>query len=428
MTYKRRRYLSVVGSAVAVGSAGCSEIPLPWVSQAPDLLLNPTQQAKLVPDDGDRRGSFGWAVAMSGDGTSALVGARRADSAAYEDTGGAYVFDGAGGEWTQQAKLPMDGVDTNDLGGSSVALSNDGTTALVGASNGDSAYVFDGTGGSWTQRDRLSPDDSLGFDTALFGAAVDLSRDGTTALVGAYGTDVGSAYVFDGTGDDWTQQARLAAEPANLTDNFGQSVALSGDGTTALVGEFGNVATGGAAGSAYVFDGAGGEWTQQTRLTADDGDAEDVFGWAVALSRDGTTALVGARGDDASGSDSGSAYVFDGSRDEWTQQTKLTPVGADRGDRFGQSVALSSDGTTALVSADGDDDPNGDGAGSAHVFDGSGDEWTQTGRFSAEDGDSHDLFGWAVALSSDGTKSLLGALQDEDPNGSNAGSAYVFTL
>jgi len=176
-----------------------------------------------------------------------------------------------------------------------------------------------------------------------------------------------------------------------------------------------------------VFTGDGGDWSQSAKLADDDGDSGDRFGDSAALSSDGTTALVGASEDeDPNGTEAGSAYVFTGDGDEWSQSAKFAAEDGAGGDFFGWSVALSSDGTTALIGAVFDDDPNGGDAGSAYVFTGDGGEWGQSAKLAADDGDSGDWFGWSVALSSDGTTALVGAKTDEDPNGAEAGSAYVF--
>jgi hypothetical protein len=110
----------------------------------------------------------------------------------------------------------------------------------------------------------------------------------------------------------------------------------------------------------------------------------------------------------------------------FTQQQKLSPSDGDRRDSFGFSVAVSSDGTTALLGADEDVDPNGKDTGSVYVFAQSGGSWSQQQKLAATDGDGNDRFGESVAVSSDGTTALIGASVDEDPNGPNAGSAYVF--
>ena len=152
----------------------------------------------------------------------------------------------------------------------------------------------------------------------------------------------------------WSEQQKLTASDAAWNDDFGTSVALSGD--TAVVGAPFDDDAGSASGSAYVFVRSGTRWSQQQKLTASDAAPNDDFGLAVALS--GDTAVVGAIGDDDAGRVSGAAYVFVRSGTRWSEQQKLTASDAAAGIRFGNSVAVSGD--TAVVGAYADD--------SAYVF------------------------------------------------------------
>ncbi|MGI6496310.1 MAG: FG-GAP repeat protein [Kiritimatiellia bacterium] len=379
-----------------------------------------SQQDKLAAADGAAGDFFGYSVALSGD--TAFVGAYGDDDNGY-NSGSAYVFTRSGTAWSQQDKLAAADGAAGDNFGCSVAL--DGDTALVGAYLDDdngyasgSAYVFTRSGGTWTQQAKLAAAD--GADGDWFGCSVALCSG--TALVGAYGDSdngaaSGSACVFTRSDTNWAQQAKLSAGDSATADWFGTSVALSGD--TALVGAYGDDDNGDNSGSAYVFIRSGGTWTRQAKLTADDGAAYDYFGWSVALS--GDTALVGAYLDDDNGAASGSAYVFTRSGTAWTQQAKLTGADGADDDRFGCSVALSGD--TALVGVDGDDDKGTD-SGSAYVFARSGSTWTQQAKLTASDGADEDYFGCSVAL--DGDTALVGAFWDDD-NGTDSGSAYVFT-
>ena len=163
---------------------------------------------------------------------------------------------------------------------------------------------------------------------------------------------------------------------------------------------------------------------EQAKLTASDGAAYDYFGCSVAVSGDGSTAVIGAHGDDDIGNNSGSVYVFTRSGSSWTQQAKLTASDGASGDLFGYSVAVSGDGSTAVIGAHGDDD-RGIDSGSAYVFTRSGSSWTQQAKLTASDGAASDLFGWSVAVSGDGSTAVIGAYYDDD-RGSNSGSAYVF--
>ena len=166
------------------------------------------------------------------------------------------------------------------------------------------------SGTTWSEQAKLTASDAAAEDE--FGFTVALSGD--TALVGALlhdtaaGADAGSAYVFVRSGTAWSEQAKLTASDAVASDGLGSSVALSGD--TALVGAFfGDTAAVADAGSAYIFVRSGTTWSEQAKLTASDPARSDEFGWSVALS--GDTALVGAfAGDTAAGEEAGSAYVF----------------------------------------------------------------------------------------------------------------------
>jgi hypothetical protein len=166
------------------------------------------------------------------------------------------------------------------------------------------------SGTTWTQQQKLTASDGAATDN--FGSSVALSGD--TALVGASGDDVGgnanqgSAYVFVRTGTTWTQQQQLTASDGTTGDNFCISVALEGD--TAVIGAGADDINGNAdQGSAYVFVRTGTIWAQQQKLFAADGAANDFFGYSVALN--GGTALVGAYLDDIGGNvDQGSAYIF----------------------------------------------------------------------------------------------------------------------
>ena len=155
-------------------------------------------------------------------------------------------------------------------------------------------------------------------------------------------------------------------------------------------------------------------------LLASDGAADDAFGYSVAV--DGDTAVIGAVQDDDNGSNSGSAYVYTRSGTTWSQQAKLTASDGAADDWFGTSVAV--DGDTAVVGAYWDDD-NGSKSGSAYVYTRSGTTWSQQNKLTASDGAADDRFGGRVAVNGD--TAVIGAMWHDD-NGSNSGSAYVFAL
>ena len=393
---------------LCVSVAACLSWPVVWPAAGYADLGD--QLFKLLPKDGAANDRFGVSVAING--TTAIVGAYWDSHDNGSNSGSAYLFDTATGR--QITKLVPDDGAAGDNFGSSVAIS--GATAIVGAGGDDdngmgsgSAYLFDiSDPANPTQLFKLLPNDGAAHD---FFSSVAIS--GAIAIIGAEGDDdngsnSGSAYLFDST--TGRQIAKLLPDDGAAGDWFGHSVAISG--TTAIVGAYFHDDNGSQSGSAYLFDTTTGR--QIAKLLPDDGAAGDDFGLAVAIS--GTTAIVGAYGDNDNGSASGSAYLFDTATGR--QITKLLPNDGAAVDKFGWSVAIS--GATAIVGTPLDDD-NGKRSGSAYLFDTTTGE--QIAKLLPDDGAGDDWFGHSVAIS--GATTIVGAWFDDD-NGSNSGSAYLF--
>lgn len=440
MTRPRRR--TVVGalaggslaSLVGVGGWYVLDGDLPFSTGEPGRKSKGliTETARLVPADRDANDRFGHSVALSD--RIALIGEPRNEDPNGSFAGAASVFEHSGGGWNRRPTLtPADG-DGYDRFGESVALVGD--TALVGARgaddpNGENAgavYTFGRANDGWSQTGKLVADDGTPADS--FGASVDFT--GTTTLIGApsdqapNGVYAGSAYVFDRSDGSWFQGSKLAASEGDENDAFGASVALTDDGTTAVVGAPDDEDPNGkTAGAAFVFSRTGDGWTQVATLAAPDGDSGDDFGRAVDIS--GDLAFVGApRDEDPNGTKAGAVYVFEKGSNGWAHHTKLTQADGESEDFFGHSIALAGD--TALVSAKGDTQPNGDGAGAVYVFSPGSDEWTRWAKLAPADGNPHDRFGRSVALVN-GTALVSAPNEDSSDGGNaNAGAAYLFDL
>ena len=468
------------------------------------ITIDPlAQQAYLKASNTDAFDEFGYSVAVSGD--TVVVGASREDgnatgvngdqtNNATNDAGAAYVFVRNAGVWSQQAYLKASNTDVADLFGWSVAVSGD--TVVVGAwfedsnatgvngaasnnaaSNSGAAYVFVRTAGVWSQQAYLKASNTDASD--WFGTAVAVSGDNVvvgarreasnaTGVNGSQANNAasgaGAAYLFVRTAGVWIQQAYLKASNTDANDQFGFSVAASGD--TVVVGArfedsdatgingaaSNNVAEN--AGAAYVFVRNAGVWSQQAYLKASNTDANDWFGSSVAVS--GNTVVVGARFEDSNATgingaasnnvaeSAGAAYVFVRSAGNWRQQAYLKASNTDANDEFGTSVAVSGD--TVVVGANGESSNaagiNGDQgnnaagtAGAAYLFVRSAGVWSQQAYLKPSNTDAGDQFGQSVAVSGDTVvvgawferSSATGVNGDQANNSaSDAGAAYIF--
>jgi hypothetical protein len=405
----------------------------------------------------------GNAVAISADGTTIAVGAQherstsrgvngdqRIDSA--YDAGAVYVFTGGGSNWTQQAYIKASNAESGDHFGNNVALSADGNTLAVAAYWEPSAA----TGVNGNQGDNSLP-------------------------------QAGAVYVFTRSGATWSQQAYLKASNTGNAggngipgdgDQFGTSLAISGNGNTVAVGAItedsnaseidGNQEDDSAvsAGAVYVFARTGATWVQQAYIKAPT-PAEftngDLFGYSLSLNSDGSTLAVGAydEGGSSRGIDalpdgmrngSGAAHVFERTGGTWRHQAYLKSPISEANDSWGMSIALSADGTTlALGSADEDclgagvnppgctDDRESDtSAGAVSVFVRDGTTWAQQGYLKASNTGAGDWFGLRVALSGDGNALVVSAIyeasagrglgsQQNDDTAPESGAVYLFT-
>ena len=211
------------------------------------------------------------------------------------------------------------------------------------------------------------------------------------------------------------ESKQFANDGAN-EDRFGFSVSVSGD--TAVIGAWLDDDDGAASGSAYVYVRDGTTWSKQAKLRASDGASSDRFGYSVSIS--GDTVVIGVYGDDDNGSGSGSAYVYVRDGTTWSEQAKLTASDGAAEDWFGVSVSVSGD--TAVIGAYLDDD-HGSASGSAYVYVRDGSTWSEQAKLTASDGMANDLFGLSVSVSND--TAVIGAYLDDD-NGNASGSAYVY--
>ena len=472
MTRRVRTSLVVLSSVVlAAAVLGCAQappgaIPPGPLQQAAILKASNPGMFDHFGEGGALDGHIGIGVAISSDGNTMAVGAQHEsssargidgnqdDESAY-NAGAVYIFTGGGANWAQQAYVKPSNAEGGDHFGSTVALSDDGNTMAVAA-------YWESSGATGVNDDEA--DNSI--------------------------PQAGAAYVFTRSGTTWTQQAYIKASNTGVPavdgvqsdgDQYGFSLALSGDGNTLAVGAVteDSSATGingdqtddsaVSAGAVYVYTRTGTDWSQQGYIKppppaeVDDATNGDMFGYSLALSADGDTLAVGSYDEDGSSREvngpvdgerggSGTAYVFTRAGTTWNQQAYLKVSNAEAGDSWGIAVALSADGNTlAMGTADedcpatgvnpaacDDDREAATSVGAAAVFVRDGTTWTQQAYIKASNTGVADQFGIRLALSGDGDAlAVAGPSEDSDGQGINgtqdndsaieAGAVYLFT-
>jgi prepilin-type N-terminal cleavage/methylation domain-containing protein len=337
---------------------------------------------------------------------------------------------------TSQTKIFPNDIDAND--NFAIALAMDGDSAVISsradddvASAAGAIYVYAcKSDGGWVQQAKLVADDGAASD--LLGHSVAIS--GNRIVAGALRDDLdiggvtinnaGGAYVYVRKGNTWVQEAKLIANDAAASDEFARSVAIDGD--TILVGARYDDDSGGNSGSAYVFERVGGSWNQiAPKIIPSDAAFGDQFAYDVAL--DGHTAAITAHGYDTTAletppssiGNAGGAYIFKRTSSGWVEQAKLLASDASTSLQLGYSIDVHGD--SVIVGAPLD---NGS-TGSAYVFHWDGSSWTQQQKLTASDGAASEQFGIEVQI--DGDTALVGAYLADDGADTDAGKAYFFT-
>jgi len=308
-----------------------------------------SQQAALVPGVTEAGYSMaGAALALSADGNAAIIGAPY-DGA---NSGSAYIFNRSNGSWSQTADLT--GSENNNAQfGISVGMSGDGQTVVVGEPGAGDAWMFNYSGGSWNYNGQFY--DYAGNPSGdSYGQAVGISADASTVIVGLpatnYSTGAAAVYYYL---QDYGWQTKILT-PGDATNNSlqGTSVALNANGSVAVVGGPGDNYNTGAA---WLYTSSGGNWPQWGgKLVAGGSTYGSSVGQSVGISADGNTVILGGPNDNNS---IGAAWVFSQSNGGWVQQgNKLVGSnindqegGGGSGPQQGYSVALSYDGTTAFI-------------------------------------------------------------------------------
>lgn len=365
---------------------------------------------------------------ISGDGKT-LVAAQYGTVSVYTHGGGGWRV---AGELVPAAGLPFSY-------GTNVAISNDGTTAAVGASYASlnqevgRVYVFRTDGSSWVEDGYINDVDDFGMPIFYdeFPASLALSSDGNTLVVGSrnQSTDISGVRTYERTNSTWSQVSFVGGGPDDFA--FGLSLALSPDGSVLAARVFRQSANDY---TVDVLDRSGNTWVKRNTLASPDQTPYGEFGISISCSARCETIVIGAieppppaQITDPGGA--GVAYVFEADGALWTPTAKLRASNAEVGDNFGIAVAVSGDASTVVVGASKEFSAstgiNGDAAdnsapyaGAAYVFRRYLSSWAQVMYLKASNAETVDIFGTTVGLASDGTTIAVSAMYE---NGGSAG-------
>lgn len=382
------------------------------------------QQAYIKASNTESNDQFGRAVSISSDGNTLAVSASGESSDATgingdeSDnsaalSGAVYLYKYNGSDWEQQAYIKASNTDSLDQFGQAISLASDGRTLAVSATgessiargvNGDelnnsatnsgAVYLYRDNGNNWVQQAYIKASNTDEFEQ--FGTSVSLSSNGNTLAVGSQGESsnamginsdesnnlasfAGAVYLYRYNGSNWLQQAYIKASNTNSYDLFGRSISLAADGNTLAVGAPGEASNSkgidgdeanndsSLAGAAYLFRYENNQWLQTAYIKASNTDADNSFGYSVALSPDASKLAVsaykekssstGINGDqnNIAANESGAVYLFHYNDNYWEQNSYIKASNTNSSDFFGYSIDLSSNGLKLAIGAPNED-------------------------------------------------------------------------
>ena len=443
-------------------------------SFAPQNSTSLSQSTYVKASNTGAGDSFGDGVALNEDGTVMVVGAPAEQSAngSQDDNsrsnGAVYVYTNNGTSWSQHSYIkpstlvPAGSPYPRQDFGDSVSINDDGTTIAVAtpgeeqtSNESGGVYIFNLENSVWVEEDllKVTNADQYTQSPGKNNTGVALDGAGTTLVVAEFGdssitnaingdeTDTsaavaGAAHVFFKDNGSWSRQAYLKGSTVQAGDQFGSSIAISGDGNTIAIGARESSVTNPESGSVYIFVREAGVWAEQQRIQPTTPDI-NLFGFSVSLNHSGDMLAVGVPTEGSGGSGigtdptllpgtkigSGAAYIFERNGTVWTEQEFIKASVTDINDQFGRSVSLNSAGDKLAVSAIGESgnsagingDPNNNLAnlsGAAYLFSRAGSTWSQDAYLKAGNPVDFINFGGSVSISGNGEVIAVGNKQD----------------
>lgn len=377
--------------------------------------------------DGENSGDLsGHSVAISANGTIVAIGAIENDDGGNR-SGHVRVYENVDGTWMQIGE-DVAGEAADDRSGWSLALSADGGIVAIGSDLNDSwrgqVEVYENIGGTWTQ---IGEDIEGENFQDISATSISLSDDGSIIAIGAPRSDgtannSGHVRVFENSGGSWVQIGQ-DIDGEQEQGRLGNSVALNGEGNIVAIGASQNDENGINTGEVKIYENLDGTWTQLGGDINGEVEFEDS-GFRVALSEAGNIVAISSASSNANGLHSGHVRIFEYMEGVWTQIGEDI-IGEASEDYFGWSIALSASGNIIAIGGVWNDD-NGFNSGHVRLFQNIGGEWTQMG-VDINGETASDESGYSVDISAEGNTVAIGA-KFSDGNGSASGHVRVFDL
>lgn len=393
-----------------------------------------------TPATGNYLGYGAWnANALSDDGKTALVGDGYATLGGNSDSGKVLFYSYTNGAWTETQEIDDPAATASDYFGITVALSGDGQSALIASygvaatpTNSGVAYLYTLSNGKWTLAHTFDDPNATSDDYFSYGG-VALSDDGKTAVITAgyetvnSNTYSGEIYVFSDASGSW-QSVFSATDPdAAASDYFGLPAAISADGNSVVVGSDAAVSGATSAGKAYLYTLSNGHWTQAHEFDDPLAAVTDYFGYGgLALSQDGSTAVIGSYGaKQGSTANAGVGYIYKETNGNWGTPTVIIDPDNNTADYFSYPLGVSLDGTKAYF---GNEATVGSAAhaGKAYVYALGSSSWSLLKEIDDPKGAQDDYFSYGAALSGDGETLLSSAPYQTVNSLTDAGEVYAY--
>lgn len=426
----QRGNTAFIGSAFGLGSStgtGSSNIV---------ELIDPvkvTQANKFFPMSGADNGKLGMSVAISDNEQCFIAGAPAALNGG-KAVGSVQVYSKFDNVWQPEAKLTPTDVSKALAFGTVVKIDETGTRIAIGAPkteaasvNAGAVYIFLKTATGWQQEAKLFDADGIGNDG--FGEQISIDKTCSRVVIGScrdadLGTDAGTAFIYKRTGTTWALEVKLNAPDGVANDQFGTAVAISREGTSLAVSSPYANAPGLKSGAIYIYYLYNGTWYLETRQTVNNGSMNTVLGTSLMFARSGSRLVATATGDGLGYINRSAVFVFDRRRTSWFQTGRITSFDRNPGEIIYNAVTLSKDGTRLAIAAK-YDAVRGNNAGAIYTFTDNNGTWIQESKITADDGGRNgELFGTSIAISGGANIIVAGSPNDIDA-GANAGAVYL---